>query len=644
MPSRWPLQKIERVAAEALPQGIVDLWDAVPTGYGLSPSASESIRRSNQTAIMQNLALVGQKAIAYSAVSVGMRPELLERIDELPGVDVVREVATLVSSKGLNMGSLTAATQLVMTNILELADASTGAKQVVADVGGAVVAIAQVVIGTVTTIVEQEKAWTAYEKATIAREIECVPPAYSAAIDAGYVADGLELLKTTNWERLFLPEVSPYYVSTSKGEWGAQSGFEGEGAGGIYFTGFTCCPSTVDRGRVIVPVGAGFGNRLAVGFPPHFYSGDPTTASAPTGSQVGASYGFGCLPMCPDLLVHRGIIVPGKAGGGISKSVYDPAEALPLLGGLGVRVAQLLWNGGPASYAVDGETNAEAWSNYFGQMRRQIGRNEPGIGSFVAANPRESDWDQAFAKGENDGWGVQASDGGVCDDWSQAGRSAALAYLYERIGVDVEAATGDGIYSFENSAPVRYWRKFEEYQWSLIGYGLKKARKGGAPVARAFVKVGSPYLMIAYVDARTCHPAWRKRIAKAQDELLELGDLVCQMEVDAIPDPGYRAKVVARRQKKGPVCYAVAGKNVSAGRVSASEGPSLKTVGPSVPIPAMPEPVRKSAPPRVSASSARGWLVGLGLAGLGLAGLGLAGAVVGPDWAKMLRGKVGRLR
>lgn len=535
--NRWPIEEVQALLDEELPAGIEALWNAVPQGYSQGLQATENARKRSQEAIVQSLAVVGRKVVAANGVFVGFRPESFNLVAGLPAVDVLADVAKLTAAAGLDLSQLTDQAKDAVIGILGKAGKAMGVEAITPQYSAAIGAVVAVVWQTVTTINTQYQAWKASEEASLDAALSCAPPAFSPTADADFVAAAIELLKTPIWENLFLPEVHPVLPSR----------------------GFTCCASTADRGRVIAPVGAGYGNRHQQIADPIFY---------------GEGFGFGCLPMCPGLPVHRAIIVPG--GGG---QPYDPAASLPLLAGLGIQAAHLMWNGGPAAFTVDGRKLAEAWADYFSLMRAQIAGNKAGHGTY----------DQTDAKFWELFLGIEGeSTDRVCDEWDQAGRSRALLWLYERIGVDVRAADPDGIYSFLKSAPATGWRAFEIYQLSLLGYD-----KNGK-------KVGPPRLVAAYVDARNCHPAWRKRVALAQEELLVLGDAVCRMDLDSIHDPTYLEKVKARRKQKGPVCYAMFGKDVAYGPVSATKGPSIDPLGEgSPPIPAMPTPPRRVAAPKV---------------------------------------------
>lgn len=590
--NRWPQKDVQAIIAQPLPPGIVDLWNAVPSGYTPSRGGGLSLAYTNQKALVQSLGVIEQKAIAAAGSSVGFRPELFGLIKDLPAVNVLTKAASIVAASGLDLGVLSDATKKVLTDVVAKVGKATGSAISIAAYSSAVTAIVAVVWQAVKIIDQQYEAYQAAERESIDAQLDCKPLAFSAPIDEATVQEVIEtILPTPNWERIFLPEVRPVSVITDgPDKW-------------VVKTGFTCCPSTVDRGRVIAPVGIGIGNRQQ-----QYIGGSGDGWSSEVG-YYGSGPGFGCLPMCtevpfarPGLPVHRAIIVPG--GGG---RIYDPAEALPLLAGLGIQVWHMLWTGGPATFTVDGRLIADAWANYFQTMREQIAFNLPGFGT--PGRPDESNFFEAWFQINK-----QATPS-VCDNWPQKDRSRTLAWLYERIGVDPRAANPDeGIYNFAWSSPARWWRDFEIYQLALLGYDAKGK------------KVGPPRLVAAYVDARTCHPAWRRRVKQAQRELLDLtsvglGPAVCRMEVDSIADQEYRAEVEARRKQRGPMCYAVAGRNISNARVSATEGPSLIPLGegspklPTIPIPAKPARAQRT-PPR-SSKAVTTVAVTAGLAGLG---------------------------
>jgi hypothetical protein len=364
--------------------------------------------------------------------------------------------------------------------------------------------------------------------------------------------------------------------------------------------GFTCCISAVDGGRVITPVGLGIGNRFQSAFEPG------GGASGEWNPEVyGSKLGFGCLPMLPGYPAHRAIVFPN----GMPHLIYDPAWSLAQLGGVGIQAFKLLANLGPATYTVDGDGIGDAWSGYFQAMRVQIATNGPGIGTAAWNEP-------------------------VCDDWGKEGRLRALEFLWRKLypGGEVPAAAfGDGIWTFEDSLPVSHWRAFSAIQGALLGY-----RTDGEPK-------GPPRLVAAYVNARTCHPAWRSRVDQAQRELLDLGDAVCRMDRSSIHDREYREAVTARYLQKKAPCWAL-NLEVSAnfkGGVTATEGPSLEPLAEgSPPIPAMPAFPKLTTLRATTASaedaedeSGGGWL---------LAAFGV-GAAVGLG-ALALRGRGGRRR
>lgn len=506
------------------PDGMIDLWDALPEGAAASASAIEAARRSSQTAIVQGLSLIEQKVTAAAGLSVGFRPEIFEQVRALPGFDTLAATAELAITSKLDLASVTTAAKDLVIEILQDVGALTGSDFVQAGYLDGLGPVVAVVMWAVDTIVSEERKWKEYQEAQAAATLDCAPPAYSAKLDAAMVADALALVAAEpDWRDLFLPEArvfDPTYAEKVAG-WGPDSGFADDPGDG--WRGFTCCTSTVDGGRVIAPVGIGIGNRIQSSFTPIFYGSRP---------------GFGLLPMCPDLPCHRAVIVTG------SNQIYDPGRSLPQLAGVGQRVWRILWGRGPAAFAVDGASIAAAWSEYFQGMRDFIGRNRAGIGGHPSFDNR------------------------VCDDWGKTGRTAALRWIFSRIGASGAEDT-DGIYSWSNALPVKAWRAYEDYQESML--------------AR---------LVIFLVDARTCAPEWRERVRAAQAAAVDSHPTaVCEIDPDDIPDPDLRAAVKARRLQKGAQCYAVAGSRLAAyGKVSPTNGPSLAPLGEDPPeIPEIPE-------------------------------------------------------
>lgn len=558
--NRWTLNDVADVVKREQPGGLTDLWNHVPPGYALPADARAVVVRSYQDAVAQGIALFQQKAVAFAGVSVGFRPEVFEALRGLPGIDVVAETALAALRDGLDMGKLNAAAQKVLTKVITYVGDRMGASLAMADYAGAMGAVVAIVWGAIETIVNAENEWKEYREAQKLAALDCAPPSYSAATDRDFAQAAVELLGTPNWSDLFLPTVNPT-------------------------NGFTCCISAVDGGRVIAPVGLGIGNRVQSAFTPGGgWAGDWQP------DYYGSGLGYGCLPMLPNYPVHRAIVIPN----GRSHQTYDPSWSLVQLGAVAIEAYTMLHGLGPATYTVDGDDIASAWSHYLATMRDQIARNAPGFGT--------SSWGE-----------------GVCDDWGLDGRMRALGWLWDRLYLGKVPADafgggrGDGIFLFEDSVPVSHWRSFAKIQGALLGYDPDSGQKAGPP-----------RLVAAYVDSHTCHPAWRQRIRQAQQELLELGDAVCRMDVTSIPDPEYRSAVEALRRQKGVPCLSW-GLTVSADfRVSATDGPSLEPLGegsPPIPkIPIFPAPPRAQSVPAAPRRSSKAPLV-MGATVLG--GLGL---------------------
>lgn len=529
--NRFVPAEVERVFGIPQPGGLVDLWNEVPPGFEMASDQLASLRRANQIGIVQGLALLEQKALVAAGSLVGFRPEVFGRLADLPYVDVLATTAGLIASRGLDLGVITQAAKNLTVEILgDIGDAM-DASLAVAQYAGALNVIVDVVLGAVNVIASARREEAAARAAAVLAALDCQPPAYSASGDTNLALEATSLLRGSSWQDLFLPLIRPDEL------------------------GFTCCISAVDHGRVVMPIGVGIGNRIQSAWADGRMN-QPDLDVEPWRAPVyGARVGFGCLPMCRELLVHRAIFVPG---GGLPPN--DPARMLAQLGGVGSYVWHMLWSPGPAAFTLDGLKIADAWAEYFMLLRAQIGSNAPG------------------------GFGTHmAPEGRICDSWPARDRQRALAWLFARVGVpDPErAADPDGIYVFGDAAPVHQWRAFADYQAALLERP-----------------------MISLVDARTCDPAWRSRVAAAQRDLLEHPDAVCNLvDVEAIPDPTYRAAVVARRKAMGLSCWATAGKAITAGGVSATSGPSLDPLGessppippiPRNPIPRAPTPGRRT--------------------------------------------------
>lgn len=569
---RWDNATAALVLEEARP-GLVDLWAAVPPGHTMDGGTAATLRRVNQSKVLQGLAVVQKQAIVATGHGVGLRPEIFSTLAALPGADVLADTVVAIFESGkLDMSDVSNLGRQVATMIFARVGEAMGAQVAMADfLGGAgqVIAFVYQYVSLIATSIREQRELELLNQRAIK---ECVPPANSAETDDADVHEALkDVMSGSDWSRLFLPRVSPVdfeYVS-----WESQGGAPLPGGNDTGFRGFTCCPSAFDRGRVIAPIGMLIGNRSQNWVRPAFYnaSGGP---------------GFGLLPMCPDLPVHRALIVPG----GNSAGQYDLGDSLPVLAGLGVQAWRLLWGRGPAAFAVDGSAIADSWLHYLETMAGQIGRNEPGWGS--GSKPANAlDWGPPLP-----------ADAGICDSWGVNLRNAALDRFFARLGVAKRDWATSGIVhgSLLSSLPVAQWQAFAAYQSTLL-----------------------ERLTIAYVDARACAPAWRERVATAQRDLLEHPNAVCRVVMDAIPDPEYRAAVSARKHTKGAQCFTAS--TIDSGQASPTQGPSLAPLGddsPAIPdFPSAPKPKPERGPTRTRSSGSAGLLVGTGALGLGLLAL-----------------------
>jgi hypothetical protein len=545
---RWRLDDIIGTLDIPQPEGLVELWDALPQGTTTTASALESARRKSQTSIAQGLTLVGQKVVAAAGVNVGYRPELFAKLQDLPGVDVLKATAIAVIEGNFDLGQLVDAAQKLLRDIVKNIGERTGAAFVQPDFAAGIGHVVAVVWWAVETIVTAEKNWAAYQKALADAGLECIPPAYSAKLDLAQVEAALAILAGADWRDLFLPEVRPFdpdYLEKAEG-WGPDAGLPESGWLDQGWRGFTCC-RTPDGGRVITPVGNGIGNRIQSSFTPIYY---------------GHSAGFGMLPMCADLPIFRAIITPP---GGLSP--YEPARVLAQTAGVGQQVWRLLWNGGPSAFAVPpGKQIAGAWSETFGGMRHFIASNEYGIGGNALYDRR------------------------VCDDWSAAGRQRALEWFFARIGMPdpAGAAQSEGIVGWSETLPVKAWTLHDEFAHALLGR-----------------------LGIIWTDANTCAPEWRDKVREAQAEFVNDSTAPCEVpfeQLDSVPDPALRQAIKDARKARPPVCHASAiGKINAYTKVGPSDGLSLAPIGendPGLPsFPTEPEPEPEPRPSRPSRPS-----------------------------------------
>lgn len=545
--NRWTFDAVQPLIDAEMPDGMVDLWDAVPAGHVTSTEALEAIGAANQRAILAGLGAVQQKALLAAGMAVGFRPEVFDRIKDLPGVDVAAEILKMAWERDFDIVRLAGAAKGLAETILDEANIGMQATAAVADALGAVAVIVQVVWGAIDLVVTNVRADHEHAKEWQLATLDCVPLAFSARLDKALTDGAVRLLTNQNWEDLFLPAVRPF---SSDGD----------------FLGFTCCATTTNRGRMIAPVGLGAGNRWqsSVGATP-----SPGMSPVPPETYgIDNARGYGCLPMCQALPVHRAIIVPGAGAGtgGPYSGTYDPARALPQLGGLGVYVWRMLWAGGPSAFCVDGNKVADAWREYLSWMRRYIGFNEK---RPLGSPELREGWGEGIPNADR-----------ACDFWPENDRQRALEWFYGEIGVNKRWANPEGIYTFEDAPPVAQWRQFAKYQAALLE----------RPV-------------VAYVDADTCHPAWRDRVFAAQVALFEHPRAVCDLDVASIPNAAFRAAVVDRRQALGFTCSSPRDVLAPDIAVSPSEGPSLDPLrGDAPPLPELPKPVIPKA--RVALPSA----------------------------------------
>jgi hypothetical protein len=526
MQTRWPSADVIGVLGERTPEGLLNMWDAVEPGFTSTTGAWQDAQASASVALAQGISLLEQKAVAAAGFGVGFRPEVFAKIKSLPGFDVLVETAKLALEGQLDIAGLTNAAKNLLVEIAFKVGTMVGIPLAVAGYAPGIGLAVALVWTLVQTMVEEKRKYEAYKAAVDRQALECIAPGYSVQLDQAQCTAALALLTGPDWRDLFMPEVrifDPSYAGKASG-WGAASGFGNDvGPLDAGWLGVTCCP-TPDGARVIAPIGSGIGNRAQRGWKPIYHGKRP---------------GFGLLPFVPDLMVHRAIITqPGGLG------TYEAGRALPQLAGLGSHVWGLLWNCGPAAFALDGRSIANAWDEQLRGMKLFVGGNPVGIGGVVSSGRK------------------------ACDEWPEAGRRAALDFFFTKLGMP--DASQDGITSWSEAAPVKAWNLFADYQETLLE------------------RVG-----IAYVDARTCAPEWRARVRQAQLDLLDHPTAVCEVSTLAIPDDEYRAAVLARKMKKGGQCFAVSDRLAAYAEVSANTGPSLAPLSeraPDVPEQPAPEP------------------------------------------------------
>lgn len=422
MTTRYKVEDVAELIEAKLPEGMVELWRDLPQGTAATSTALAAARQASQVAIAQGLTMIEQKVTAVAGLAAGFRPEIMGKILDLPGVDVVAQTAASALTKGLNLSELSTAATKVLAEVLEEVGKRYGSELVRAEYIPAIGAVAQVVIAAVTTIVQAEKAWAAYELAQDQAIIDCAPPAYSAKLDEAQVKAAMSLMVGGDWTNLFMPESRTFDPDYDHSAWGPNANLPDSGFLDQGYRGFTCCISTLDGGRVIAPVGVGVGNRSQQFMPAIHYHTGP---------------GFGLTPMVKGAPVQRAIVVPKNGG------AFDPARDLPQLAALGQHAWHMLWSPGPLAFSVDGEQIADAWAEHYRVMRMFIAGNAIGIG------------------------GVERYDRKVCDEWPEAQRRAALRWLFTKIGMP-DADNPDGIVSFSEALPVKAWNAYADFQHSLV--------------------------------------------------------------------------------------------------------------------------------------------------------------------------------
>jgi hypothetical protein len=530
--NRNPKDAVREVLRREPSTGMIDLWTAA--GTGLQGQALASARKANQKGLVESLAFTQQQTAAAASV-VGVRPEQFGKLGKLLETNIATVALDAMDDLGLDLGVLDDAATKILEGITGRAIDVIGTE--VLGALDSVGPIVRFVVEWVTMVVNHNKAAAEYDAAVKAKVRGCIAPGYSAAIDRASRNDAIDLMAGTDWTRLFTPECRPY---TTVGTWGdPDMQAKADAEGGLY--GFTCCPSS--RGRVIAPVGAGYGDRLQ----------SFIVAKAPEGFYADTkALGFGLVPMLPAHPIARALLVYGGL-------VTEAGDGLPLTGAVGQNAWQILWSGGPTAFTVDGEQLANAWDEFTFLMLDDIRRNP-----------------------ERNGYPI-------CEGWDQAGRDQFVNTVLDRLGTSktvtpgaTQKTTSGGefvdplelVNAVKDTRPVRDWHEFHAYQTAML-------RRLG----------------IAYVDARNCVPSWRNRVRAAQAELLEHPTAVCDLEVDSIADPVYLAEVKARRAKKGGLCMAgYANKIGLGGPVGPGEGPSLAPLGDDAPpLPKRPKPGRVGA-------------------------------------------------
>jgi hypothetical protein len=580
--NRWSLGAVQdRIFAPA-PTGLVDVWDAVQDGWEPSADAVASIRKANQTAMVEAVGTNFQRVIASAGV-IGFRPEQFSILSPKLDIDVRSIVIAAIAETGLDLSALGPVALAALSKVLELVTTAVG--EVIINAIGAypvIGAVVEFVYRWVKYIVDNVRADRDDSETT---ETECPPPSYSAAIDRAQSQDCIERMRLPDWTALFSPVTNTRVWVEAQEAWG-----------GIYeavpahwnILGFNCCPATIGGGRVIAPVGMIPGTRRQFG------TGNPIPFPDFDG------FGFGLLPMVRETY---GKLLPAdqqrgeSAGIRIARALVtgeqtwgrEIGDLLPLTAAASKQAWALLWSRGPTAFTLDANTLLFRWANYFGDLTDQI-----------LGNP-------------------ETLEGSLCGDWSWKKRCWFVENLLLRLGcpgyenpggggIDLSKLTKSAAISRARGAILvdsdvcKSWFEFDRYQKSLLR------------------RIG-----IAYVDAETCHPAWRDRVHQAQVDYLTHPTAVCNCDDTSIPNAEFAAAVRAAQYKKGALCAAgYEARTIAFGPSSATTGPSLDPLGEDAPeIPEAPQhgdlPPRSKAHLRAPAgSSGSGGGFALALLGLGL--------------------------
>ncbi len=561
----------ERSVAELLQEqsrALVDAWDAIPPGTTLDAKALSALRQDNQVALAQGLTLLQQQVTAATGLGPGFPPEIFEKVKDLPGVDVVAQTIVAALEGRLDLAEVTKASVGVLRDIVQEVTDGLEISATVADYLGGLNIVVQIVMGFITMVVEGNRLAAALRESNEDEGHGCIAPMYSAKVDQSEVAGALEMLTRPDWTNLFMPIVRPFdpELTAQAAAWALENGLP---KGPQYVPGFSCCLTT-QGWRVIAPVGSGVGNRVQHDWDPTFYYGD--------------EYGYGLLPMCPELACHRALI----AGTGTNPEIGKP---LALTSALGVQAWRQLWAGGPATWAAAGKEIAGAWFEYLTILRYQVAGNRGGVGTWT---------DEYVGRGWfGDKQGGHAS---VCANWD--GAQAYVEDMLVRLGMPAGSGNPNGIVNMGDSLPVRAWTAFDEYQTAML-----------------------ERVAVAYADARTCVPSWRQRVAEAQLGLLDSA-AVCNVVVAAVPDPGYRADVEAAKRARGGQCF-IASSTISSDRGSRpSSIPWTSNPRPLPNFPRLPDPLQATF---VGQRPARAPIVGAGSSSSsgGGGGLLMLGGLVG---------------